>query len=114
MKVIEAIINAEVVKHLTSHDILSNKQYGFRYARSSADVITTITEYVYQNLDYNCEASSVAPDILRHLIVFGMLVFYISFYIGDDPELTLLIEFKTTYIIQSKHEKETSKNITLL
>ncbi len=64
-KVFEALINAEVVNHLTSHNLLSDKQYGFRYARSTADVLTAITETVYQALQNNGEARAVALDISK-------------------------------------------------
>lgn len=43
-KVFEALINTEVVKHLTTHNLLSDKQYGFCFAQFTADVLMTITE----------------------------------------------------------------------
>ncbi|CAE1168972.1 unnamed protein product [Acanthosepion pharaonis] len=63
--IFEALINVEVVNHLTSHDLLSDKKYGFRFARSTADVLTAITETVYQALQNNEEARAVALDISK-------------------------------------------------
>lgn len=55
----------ELIKHLTSHGVLSNKEYGFRYSKSTADILTIITERVYQALDRNGVALVVALDISK-------------------------------------------------
>ncbi|CAE1315900.1 unnamed protein product [Acanthosepion pharaonis] len=64
-KVFEALINTGVINHLTSHNLLSDKQYSFRFARSTADVLTAITETVYRALQNNGEARAVALDISK-------------------------------------------------
>ncbi|CAE1157727.1 unnamed protein product [Acanthosepion pharaonis] len=64
-KIFEALINTGVVNHLTSNNLLSDKQYGFRFARSTADVLTAITETVYRTLQNNGEARAVALDISK-------------------------------------------------
>lgn len=46
IKVFDALINAEVVKHMTSNNLHSNKQYDFPFPRSNAEVLKTLTEYV--------------------------------------------------------------------
>lgn len=38
-KVIEAIINSELIKHLTLHGFVSDKQHGFHFSRSAEDVL---------------------------------------------------------------------------
>lgn len=65
-KIFKALISAEVVKYLTSHDLLSDKQYVFHLkAWSIADVLMAIIKYVYQALDNNSEAQAVALDISK-------------------------------------------------
>lgn len=39
-KLFKALINAEVVKHLNSHDFLLDKQYGFHFTRSTTEVLS--------------------------------------------------------------------------
>lgn len=42
-KFFESIINKEIAEHLTRNSLLSNKQYGFCYFRTIADVLTAIS-----------------------------------------------------------------------
>lgn len=64
-KVLDALINAELVKHLSSHDLVSDKEYGFRFSRSTAYVLPNITEFVSQVLDKNDQLRDVARDISK-------------------------------------------------
>lgn len=64
------LISADAVTHLASHDILSNKKYCFRFARSIADESATITEFLYQALRHS---SCVSLDILK---VFNMVLHF--------------------------------------
>lgn len=50
----------EIVGYLESHSLLSDKQYGFRRQRSTADLLTVVTEKVYRALDRCGEAKSIA------------------------------------------------------
>lgn len=52
-KAAEVVITADEVKHLTTHKRHSDKQNGFSFASSTANVITAITEFIYQVLDNN-------------------------------------------------------------
>lgn len=45
-KVLEALINSKLVKHQTLQDFLSDKQYGFYFSRSVADMLTVIAESI--------------------------------------------------------------------
>lgn len=40
------LINFELVKHLTSQRLLSEKQYGLRFSISNADVLKNIAERI--------------------------------------------------------------------
>lgn len=71
-KVFKAIINVELVKHLTTYDHLSGKQYGFRFNRSTTDVLTAISEGICQALDKNGKVRIMALDISIEL---GILAF---------------------------------------
>lgn len=47
-KILESLINSELVKHLILQGLLSDKQYAFHFPRSIADVLMIIAESVYQ------------------------------------------------------------------
>lgn len=52
-----------MVRYFTSYGLLSIKQYGFLFTRSTTDVLTVISEFVYQ--DKNSKAQVVALDISK-------------------------------------------------
>lgn len=62
-KVFESVIIDEVVKHFTSGQILSDKQYVFCLASSTTYVVNTITEFLCHGLDEYDEARSMVLDI---------------------------------------------------
>lgn len=51
--------------YLTSDDLLSGKQYTFRFASFTADMLTTITKFASQALDKNGKAWRMALDLLK-------------------------------------------------
>lgn len=53
-----------MVEHLTSHGLLSDKQY---VSRPSAGVLTVIAERVYQALNKNGDAQAIALHISKTL-----------------------------------------------
>ena len=64
-KIFESVIKSVIVNHLESQNLLSDKQYGFRSSRSTADLLTVITEKIYRALDNCGEARVVALDISK-------------------------------------------------
>ena len=64
-KVFESILNSSVVHHLESLELFSDHQYGFRSSRSTADLLTVITERIHRVLDVSGEARAVALDISK-------------------------------------------------
>ena len=64
-KVFESLINKSLVSHLESHNLLSDKQYGFRGRRSTADLLTVVTERFYRALNNCGEARAIALDISK-------------------------------------------------
>lgn len=80
----------QLVKHLTSYVILLDKLDGFHFSGSVADILTVITEFVYQNLDKNCEIRAVVLDNSERLAEFGMLSLF------TNPRVTAsLVEYWT-------------------
>ena len=64
-KIFEAIINQSLVKFLETNKLLSDLQYGFRHSRSTADLLSYVTEHVSRILDRQGETRSVALDISK-------------------------------------------------
>ena len=64
-KIFEALINDALVSHFESNQLFSDNQYGFRSSRSTADLLTVITERFYRALDGGGEASIIALDISK-------------------------------------------------
>ena len=54
-----------MLNHLDSHNLFSDYQYGFRSGRSTADVLTVISERVYRTLDACGETRAIALDISK-------------------------------------------------
>lgn len=52
-------------KHLNTHGIFLDKKSDIFFSRFNADVLRTITEFVYQNLYKNCKDHAVALDISK-------------------------------------------------
>ena len=64
-KLFEAVINQRLIKHLSDNELLSDVQYGFRSARSTADVLTVISHRISQALDNGFESRAIALDISK-------------------------------------------------
>lgn len=62
-KVLISIINGKLVNQLTSHKRLSNRQNSFRFFRSTADMLTSIIESVYNSSDKNSDVRPMTLDI---------------------------------------------------
>ena len=64
-KLLEAVINQRVLAHLSKNNLLSDKQYGFRSSRSTADALTVFTHRISQALYVNRDVRAVALDISK-------------------------------------------------
>ena len=64
-KIFEAVINQHIVNFLETQNLLSEEQYGFRHSRSTADLLSYVTEHVSRVLDRQGETRSVALDISK-------------------------------------------------
>ena len=61
-KVFESILNSHFLKHLESHFLLSDHQYGFRKARSTGDLLSYLTHIWSSSLQDFGESFVVAID----------------------------------------------------
>lgn len=64
-KIFESLINGKLVSYLEKTGLFVDAQYGFRSSRSTADLLTVISERVYRVLDKSREARAVALDISK-------------------------------------------------
>ena len=50
-KIFESYINDSLTKHLNINDLFSNLQYDFHFSLSNADILTVLSECIYNSLD---------------------------------------------------------------
>ena len=61
-KVFEFMLNKKILKHLSLHNLLSDRQYGFRQGRSTGDLLAFLTECLSSSLRDFGETFAVALD----------------------------------------------------
>ncbi len=61
----QSLINWKIQKHLSTSNILSDRQYGFRKGRSTGDLLTISSDSWSSSLSRFSETFSVALDILK-------------------------------------------------
>ena len=64
-KVFESILNRKILKHLSTHNLLSDRQYGFRKGRSTGDLLAFLTESWSSSFRNFGETFAVALDISK-------------------------------------------------
>ena len=64
-KIFESFINDGLTKHLDSTGLFSDLQYGFRTLRSTADILTVLSERIYNSIDAGGETGAIALDISK-------------------------------------------------
>ncbi len=64
-KVFESILNRKIQKHLSTSDLLSDRQYGFLKGRSTDDLLILLTNPWSSSLSRFSETFSVALDIQK-------------------------------------------------
>ena len=64
-KVFERLINNRLVSFLEGTGLFSDVQYGFGSSRSTADLLTVITDRIYRFMDNGGEARAIALDISK-------------------------------------------------
>ena len=66
-KVFEYILNEKILKHLSLHNLLSDRQYGFRQGRSTGDLLAFLTVSWSSSFRDFGETFAVALDISKAL-----------------------------------------------
>ncbi len=64
-KAFESILNRKIQKHLSTSDLLSDRQYGFRKGRSAGELLSLLTDSWSSSLSRFGETFSVALDISK-------------------------------------------------
>ena len=88
-KVFEKLVNNRIVDHLEKCGLFSDFQYGFRSSRSTADLLTVVSDRIARAFNRSGATRAVACTYPRLLTGFGMLAFFTNLS---------LMEFQVTYL----------------
>ena len=75
-KVFEKLVNNRIVDHLGKCGLFSDFQYGFKSSRSTADLLTVVSDIIATAFNRFGATQAVARDISNLSTGFGMLVFF--------------------------------------
>ena len=76
-KIFEKLVNNRIVDHLEKCGLFSDFQYGFRSSRSTADLLTVVSDRIARAFNRSGATRAVALDISKVFLTgFGMLVFF--------------------------------------
>ena len=75
-KVFEKLVNNRIVDHLEKCGLFSDFQYGFRSSRSTADLLTAVSDRIARAFNRSGANQAVALDISKAFDRVGMLVFF--------------------------------------
>ena len=64
-KVYEKLVNNRLVDHLEKCDLFSDFQYGFRSSRSTADLLTVVSDRIARAFNRSGATQAVAVDISK-------------------------------------------------
>ena len=64
-KIFESFSNGSLTKHLDITGLFSDLLYGFHAFRSTADILTVLSEHIYNSLDAGGETRAIALDISK-------------------------------------------------
>ena len=64
-KVMEKLLNSQILNYLEKHKLINDRQYGFRHKRSTADLLTFVTHSWNKSLEYHGESQVIALDISK-------------------------------------------------
>ena len=64
-KVFEKLVNNRIVGHLEKCGLFSNFQYVFKSSRSTADLLTVVSDRVARDFNRSRAIRAVAPDISK-------------------------------------------------
>ncbi|CAF4908224.1 unnamed protein product [Pieris macdunnoughi] len=64
-KIMETIINSQLLRYLEGHQLISDSQYGFRRGRSAGDLLVYLTHRWAEAIESKGEALAVSLDIAK-------------------------------------------------
>ncbi|CAK1584849.1 unnamed protein product [Parnassius mnemosyne] len=64
-KIMESIINCQLMRYLEDHQLISDRQYGFRRGRSAGDLLVYLTHRWAEAVESKGEALAVSLDIAK-------------------------------------------------
>lgn len=64
-KVMERVINSQLLRYLEEHQLISDRQYGFRHGRSAGDLLVYLTHRWGEAIESRGEALAVSLDIAK-------------------------------------------------
>ena len=64
-KVFEKLVNSRIVDHLEKCGLFSDFQYGFRSSRSTADLLTVVSDRIARAFNRSGATRTVALDIFK-------------------------------------------------
>ena len=88
-KVFGKLVNNRIVDHLEKCGLFSDFQYGFRSSRSTADLLTVVSDRIARAFNKSGATRAVALDISKLLTGIGMLVIFTNLS---------LMEFQVIYL----------------
>ena len=88
-KVFEKLVNNRIVDHLGKCGLFSDFQYGFRSCRSTADLLTVVSDRIARAFNRSGATRAVALDISKAFYRFAMLVLFTNLS---------LMEFQVRYL----------------
>ena len=75
-KVFEKLVNNRILGPLEERNLFSDLQYGFRSPRSTADLLTVVSDRIARAFNRFWATRAVARDISKAFERIGMLVFF--------------------------------------
>ena len=109
-KVFVKLVNNRIVDHLEKYGLFSDFQYGFRSSRSTADLLTVVSDRIARALNRSEATRAVAFDIskaldrvwhagllhkLKSYGILGQIFGLISFFLSNR-QLTVVLDGKTS------------------
>ena len=108
-KVFEKLLNNRIVDHLEKCVLFSDFQHGFRSSRSTADLLTVLTDRIARA--FNRFRATRAVELLFHLLVYFTNLSFMEFQIRY---LALFLPFSVTDGLEWFWMENLHKNIQLM
>ena len=76
IRVFEKLVNNRIVDHLEKCDLFCDFQYGFRSSRSTADLLTVVSDRIARAFNRFGATQTLVLDISKAFDILGILVFF--------------------------------------